>query len=203
MRALAASASPRAMMDAMNADERPSLLDRLSLSAIPPDAALRGSPQDAAALLVLRALRRSFIPLFALGLIGAWSTGDYSASGFAALSSPEEWFSALLSPLAGFALAVLVRVGVSGLALLLALPQVPGSGVGLGRRRWRAWVDRLQVAKAYRSLRWTWAVRAAAIDRLGTRGRRLAVAEPLTRVVGVVLLLVWFGLIYADAPATP
>ena len=192
-----------AMTRVLNSDEQPSLLDRLSLGAIPPESALRPSPHDATALLVLRALRRSFIPLFALGLIGAWSTGDYTAAGFEALTSPEEWFSALLSPLAGFALAVLVRVGVSGLALLLALPQVPGAGVGLGRRRWRAWVDRLQVAKAYRTLRWTWAVRAAAIERLGPRGRRLAVAEPLTRVAGVVLLLVWFGLLYADAAATP
>lgn len=191
------------MMAPMGSDDRPSLLDRLSLGALPPEAALRVSRHDATALLVLRVLRRSFLPLFALGLIGAWSTGDYSASGLSTLTNPEGWFRALLSPLAGFALAVLVRVGVGVLALLLALPQVPGAGVGLGRRRWRAWVDRLQVAKAYRSLRWTWAVRDAAIRRLGARGRRLAFAEPTMQVTGIVLLLLWFGLIYRDASPTP
>ncbi len=187
----------------MTSDDGHGLLDRLSIAALAPEDALRPNRQDATAVLVLRALRRSTIPLVALGLIGALTTGDHSTAALATLTGPSEWWATLRSPLAGLALAVVVRVGVSVAALLLALPRVPSETAGRPglRARWHAWVDRLQVARAYRSLRWTWGVRAVAIRRLGVRGRRLALAEPAMQISGAVLLLVWFVLILSPAGA--
>ncbi|MCB0911485.1 MAG: hypothetical protein KDB60_07710 [Propionibacteriaceae bacterium] len=90
-------------------------------------------------------------------------------------------------------------------ALLLALARVPKVGGGRSGQRLRAalhaWSDRLHVARAFRSLRWTWAVRAVAMGRLGRRGRRLALAEPVLQAAGVVLMVVWFGLLYANVTA--
>ncbi len=60
------------------------------------------------------------------------------------------------------------------------------------KSRYRLVRDRLYFTRAYRELRWTWAVRQVAIDRLGTTGRRLALVDPITRwstVVLVVLLI--------------
>jgi hypothetical protein len=56
-------------------------------------------------------------------------------------------------------------------------------------------VDRWRLAQAYRSLRWTWGVRDAAIERSGGAGRKLALAVPLSSGATILLAVILVGLV--------
>ncbi len=163
---------------------------------VQPGSALRPGRFDAIALLILWAGRRAFWPMLLLGILVAFGLGRLEAENLAELTTPMELLHAVLSPLGGIALAFLTRLVVGWLALALAWPlsrwdRPPDHGHSLSVR-WRDWVDRLRLAQAYRTLRWTWGVREAAIARAGAIGQRLGWAVPLSTIVTIVL---WIALI--------
>lgn len=137
-------------------------------------------------------MRKLFFPMLWIGLSVAVLTGRQELS---EVASAEELFGqfqttgdligALFSPLAPLILAFGVRIAVSFLAMGLAYPltlwnqrtDYPTSR-GSGSRR-RMWVDRLNLTKAYRALRWTWAVRDVAVKRSGRRGPALVKMEQI------------------------
>jgi hypothetical protein len=170
-------------------------------------------PIDARILLGLRCARRAFFPLLWLGLAGAtvWIlvVRDLGAAELEeellGLSEDNGLFQAILSPLAGVAFAFLWRIGVALAALGVAYPLTRGidtqhypDASALGGR-WRLVWDRWYWTRAYRALRWTWAVRAEAIDRAGTSGPWLDLCERLVRVSGYVLVVAWLVMLVAAA----
>ncbi len=157
-----------------------------------PESALRPGSTDAVVVLTLWAARWLFAPLLLIGLIFGWATGQLQPSdvGRTGWDSPDDLLRALVTPLAGIALAILIRVGVGLAALAAAWPlskwdqaRTAGARGSLYRRA----IDRWRLAQAYRSLRWTWAVREAAILRAGPLGRRLALAVPVSTALSVLL----------------
>lgn len=182
------------------------------IGGITPAMAISG-PVDARILLGLRCARRAFFPLLWLGLAGAtvWIllVRDLGAAELEAeisrLSEDGGLAAAILSPMAGVAFAFLWRIGVALTALAFAYPltrgidtqHYPDASVLGGR--WRLVWDRWYWTRAYRALRWTWAVRAEAVDRAGTSGRWLDLGERLVRVSGYVLLVSWLVMVMVAA----
>lgn len=171
-----------------------------------PAAALRPGRADAFVVLTLWAARRLFGPLLLIGLIFGWVTGQLQAEStvIAEWDSPDDLLGALLTPLAGIALAILVRIVVGFAALAAAWPlsrwdrqQAAGTRASL----YRTAIDRWRLAQAYRSLRWTWGVRDTAIARGGTAGRRLALSVPITTGATIVLSVA-FVVIVALTPSS-
>jgi phosphatidylserine synthase len=173
---------------------------------IPPEAALRPGTRDPAALLALWFLRKSVYWMVGVGLIVAGVVTRSSEITVGVNSTGEAW-SGLFSPLAGVVLALLIRLGTSQTALVLAwglarshyseLEPRTGFGSGIG-----TFLDRLMVARAFRSLRWTHHVRQLAVRRLGRTGTRLARLDPVLDVANVALLtvaVVVLSLIGADS----
>ncbi len=156
-------------------------------------------------VLLLWACRRAFWPLLLLGVAVAIALGSFEEGSTAELATPGELVRALLSPLAGVAAAVLLRIAVAWLALLAAWPLsrwVRPEGPRPWRQVYRDWIDRWRLAQAYRSLRWTWGVRDEATARLGRLGRRLALAGPLASAATLGAALVVVAVI-ALQPAPP
>jgi hypothetical protein len=167
--------------------------------ALVPAQALRPGRFDATALWALWCLRRAAIPLLWLGLVGATLGGqaDVSTEQF---QSPREFLAALLSPAAGIALAVAVRVLAGVGALVFAYPLAHAAAAGERGGRWsglrvRPWFDRYYLTRALRAWRWTSPVRDLAAERLGASGRTwrrwslvLAVANPVTFVIAIAVL---------------
>ena len=171
-----------------------------------PESALRPGRADAIVVLSLWLARLSFLPLLLIGLIFGWITGQLrsEATVIATWDSADDLVRALVSPLAGIALAILIRIGVGFAALAAAWPLSRwdrAQTAGTRDRYYRTAVDRWRLAQAYRSLRWTWGVREAAIRRAGTTGRRLALAVPVTTVLSI-LLVIAFAVVFALQPAT-
>jgi len=160
-----------------------------------PERVLGSGRGDATALLLVWCLRRTATPLFFLGATVAGLNGDLARNLAARLDTPEEVVSALLSPLAGIALALMARVVSSMLGWLLAYPltkrwsQTYDANEDLGA--YRRWYDRWQVTGSYRSLRWTWSVRNAAVRRLGSLGQVLNAFNPFALVVSWVAFFVF------------
>jgi hypothetical protein len=188
---LYAPTAPRPYRVCMNtvADGRPIALD--------PAQALRPGRFDATALWAVWCLRRAAVPLLWLGLVGATLGGqaDVSTEQF---QSPREFLAALLSPAAGIAVAIAVRVLAGVGALVLAYPLAHAATAGDGRwsaLRVRPWFDRYYLTRALRAWRWTSPVRELAAERLGASGRMwrrwslaLAVANPVAFVIAIVVL---------------
>ncbi|MGA7757364.1 MAG: hypothetical protein WCA57_05925 [Ilumatobacteraceae bacterium] len=111
----------------------------------------------------------------------------------------------LLSPLAGLVLAVVVRLGSNMVALALAYPLTrdygahlePRTGLGSGIG---VWLDRRNLAKAYRSLRWTHHVRQEALRRLGPSGDRVSKLDPILDVVNIATFVVMVVVVFTSAP---
>lgn len=176
-----------------------------SVQELDPSVALRSGLFDPAALLLLWCLRRMFFPLLWLGMIlvttGGRSDDITEAGGLAeymtSFESAGEFFGVLLSPLVGLIVAFGLRIAVASLALALAYPLTrwnDPSDYAHGRRqrsRIRLWWDRWYLTRAYRSLRWTWAVRQVAAVRLGETGRLLTSCDPVLRWAGIALLVVY------------
>jgi hypothetical protein len=156
--------------------------------------ALRRGVGDPLALLGAWFLRKSFYWMLAVGVgVGAILTGSNDVS--IRVDSPGEAWSDLFSPLAGVIVAVLVRLGSSVAGLALAYPLAreyhaalePRTGFATGPSRI---LDRLMVARAFRSLRWTHHVRQLALGRLGRAGRWLARVDPILDVINVAAWVV-------------
>ena len=135
---------------------------------------------DPVALLSLWLARRTFWPLLAGGMAVAIGVAGGEEQELGSLGDAAR---ALASPLAGLILAFALRVIVGWLALALAWPLTGWVGAGgedgelRGLARRHSWSDRLQLTRAYRSLRWTHPVREVAVDRLGVVGRRFELAD--------------------------
>jgi hypothetical protein len=160
---------------------------------VPPEAALRPGRRDALALLVVWFVRKSSFWVLWLGIIvaiaGRADTIDLG------IHSPDSVLDRLVSPLAGVVLAVLLRLAAAAAGLVLAYPLARAREVELAPRTYRGasvgiLLDRLHVARAYRSLRWTHHVRQLAILRLGVTGRRLSRLDPIMDAANVGLLMV-------------
>lgn len=169
-----------------------------SVQELDPAVALREGTFDATVLLLLWCARRAFFPLLWLGLTSATvaigvigrDPGGLEAR-VEELQASGDWLGALLSPLVGVIIAFALRIAVAGLSFAAAYPlsrwNTP-SDYAEGRRsgsRLRLWRDRLYLTRAYRALRWTWAVRRVAVDRLGPTGGRLARCDAILRWGGI------------------
>lgn len=162
---------------------------------------------DARILAVLWVVRKTFPPMFMLGLSVAVTyfivirDPEAFSERIGALSEPSELFGALLSPFSVAVLAVAIRIVVALAALVAAYPLTRVNGpddypqtnrVG---RYWRMWWDRWQMSHAYRAERWTWAVRNVVLDRLGAWGTWWQRWDLLMLVLNVVLVIVFFFLL--------
>ncbi len=156
-----------------------------------------GGRIDAALVLTLRLVRRLWLPALVLGTAWLVATDDVDSVAVADLDTVGELLGALLSPLAGVALAIGVRLVAGALGLVVALPRARAELVADGERRTailaRA-ADLVFLTGALRSLRFTAAARDVAAGRLGAAGRvALAVDRVetwLAPVAGAVLVLV-------------
>lgn len=165
-----------------------------------PSVALRPGTADARVVLGLWCLRKSFLPLMWLGLsiaVLGFEDADAFNDRLAGLADPGDVFASLLSPMAGVVVAFGVRIGVGLMALVSAYPFASATSradhLASSRVRGllRLWWDRLYIARAFRSLRWTWAVRQTAAERLGQSGRLWMRCATWIRWSGFVLLLVF------------
>lgn len=166
----------------------------LRSAQVEPSDALRPGRRDAVIVLLLWAGRRAFWPLLLLGFTVAVAAGRLTEETAVGLSTPADLLRALLSPLAGVALAILLRIAVAWLALAAAWPLSRWPTEKSHRswpQRYRDGIDRLRLAQAYRSLRWTWGVRAEAIERAGVLGRRLSWAVPISTVLAALAVVVF------------
>lgn len=170
-------------------------MNTTSLSTEPPrlDPAILFRPGqfDAWAVLGVWYVRRLFVPMLWVGLMIA-IVADPQHVANVKLDSPEDTWSALLSPLAGIVIALALRVGANIAALLLALPasatidQRADPRAGL----WRSigfLSDRYNVASALRSLRWTINARRYAVELLGPRGRNFRTVDQFFVFANVLL----------------
>ena len=168
-----------------------------------PSSAIR-SDFDATIILLLWCIRKAFFPLLWLGL--SFATISFAIAGqdvlelesqATSLDTPSEYAGALLSPLALVAIAFIMRIAVGFLALAAACPlsksTKPHDHQDVRRitQHVRVWRDRLYLSRAFRSLRWTWIVRNAAVQRLGRRGARLAMCNPVLRWAGIALFILF------------
>lgn len=149
---------------------------------VDPAAALARGRADPTVVLVLGILHRSFWPLVLVGLIGGVAlAGQVEAT----YDDPGQVLDGLASPVAGLALALLLRIAVAVVGLVAAYPLSHGSPIAVaphppGRRGLVGrTTDRVHVTRALRELRATRAVREEAAARLGPRGRTLARADDL------------------------
>jgi hypothetical protein len=156
---------------------------------IRPELALQPGATDARNLLIVWYLRKSVYGLVALGLISGVLAGTNIDVDFRSASDLE---SQLSSPLAPLVVGVFLRVLTGFAALLLALPLASAYEVGLTPRTSFASgighvLDRLNIARGYRALRWTHHVRQAALARLGDTGPKLARLDPLMDLTNITL----------------
>jgi len=170
-----------------------------SVHRLDPGLALRDGTFDPTAVLVMRLVRKSWLPLLWAGLIvslllGVRQTIEEEIEGYTSVGS---FLSALLSPLAGVAASFAVRLTYPLVALVLAYPLTRWSrpsdyAARLGVvRHFTMWRDRLHLARGYAALRWSRLVRDTAAARLGTRGRRFVVAEVVLTWSNPVLIVAW------------
>ena len=177
-------------------DQPSTPLDRAP--AFEPDDALLPGRFDPTALLTTWCLRRSFYPLVWIGIIGAVASGGARDADQFSYDTLGEAVGALLSPLAGLILALGIRLLVAGIGFVLAFRVVweldaVREPFGTGRAALLPrLLDQVYVARAYRSLRWTEAVRRAAVARLGRIGQRFDTAVQIIRYAnyGLFALLI-------------
>lgn len=164
---------------------------------VEPAALLMPGTGDAKRLLSLWLARKSFYWLLFLGYaIGTWlayldhETNEVNVE----WTSPSSVRNAILSPWSAFVLALIVRTTVSWVALVLAAPLAvahdkhlsprTGFGSSIGKS-----LDRLNVARAFRALRWSHHVREAARQRLGRLGGRFGRLDPVLDAINIVTAL--------------
>ena len=136
---------------------------------------------DATVLLLLWRGRRLSAPLLWFGLTVA--SADFMLiqrdkqaviERLEELQSSGDLIGALPSPFVLVAIAIGLRFVVVFLAFASSYPltraRLPEGYGGRMRvsRHWRLWRDRRYMTAAFRALRWTWPVRDAAVERLGS-----------------------------------
>lgn len=171
---------------------------------IHPAEALRAGRSDATRLLASWYVRKSFYWLLFTGLTAAYLT-DRTEEIDVDWSDAGSVLTELLSPLAGLVLAVVARIGANLAALASAyrlardyeapLERRTGLGSGIGR-----WLDRRNLAKAFRALRWTHHVRQEALRRLGATGERVGRLDPILDVVNIGSFLILMLTVLAVTP---
>lgn len=171
---------------------------------IDPAWAIRPGRRDPLGLLTAWFVRKSFYWVLGAGLIIAALTGRTDEIGNS-FDSPGAVWEHLLSPLVVVLLALFIRFASAMLGLALAYPLARAHdvdlsprtnfGSGIGR-----WLDRLHVARAYRSLRWTHHVRQVAIARLGDTGARLGRIDPIMDIVNITMIVLAVVVAVAAAP---
>lgn len=159
-----------------------------------PDEFLRSGTSDPARLLTLWYLRKSAYWLAFTGSTIAHLTRR-SDDAQVGLLDPEGLWRELWSPLAGLALAVVVRLvtGLGGLVLAYPLAreyEAPLSARTGLRSFIGKWLDRRHLTSALRNLRWTHHVRQAALQRLGSTGERVGRLDPVLDVVNIATAVV-------------
>ena len=175
---------------------------------IRPDQALRPGRFDPAALMCVWFVRKSFYWLLFVGMISLAVTNRTDDTEID-WTSPSALLDEILSPLAGIIFAFVFRFVASQVGLALTYPLARrhddeleprtnvGSSIGV-------FFDRLNVMRAYRSLRWTHHVRQVALRRLGRWGDRLGRLDPILDIVNIamgVLAFVALVLLAGDAAA--
>lgn len=179
----------------MMTDNRSNSGEPTRLAELEPGAALLPERFDPAALLTIWCLRKAFFPLVWIGLIGAAIASRSGRIDAGSFDSFGEAAGAVLSPAAGVILALGFRVLAALVGFVLAA-RVTRSTESVRRPFGSGWserisllADELQVTRAYRSLRWTRAVRLEATARLGTTGQRFAAADRALARANVALLV--------------
>lgn len=170
-----------------------------------PADALRPGRFDPTVVLVLWCVRKSFFSILVVGLTIALVAYQDAADLEAQLDgfdTPAALWSNLLSPLAGLVVAVLVRIVANLAGLVAAYPLTrwtKATDYATQRRRrnsFRLWMDRIFMARSFRALRWTSAVRMVAADRLGETGRTLRACDNILTWVAVAAVV---GLVATSA----
>ncbi|MEQ6899712.1 hypothetical protein [Nocardioides sp. YIM 152588] len=161
---------------------------------IPADLMLGPGGRYAGWALWLRLYRAGTLVLITFGVAVAVAVGRAADLEAEQLDSAEDLVGAVVSPLALFAVGLILRLLLGPVVLVLVLVAASRSGYdiqpGEDRRSRRARAfDRFRLASAGRSLLWTSAVKDEAVAHLGGRGRRLAVAEVVLRILAVVGLV--------------
>lgn len=165
-----------------------------------PDEVLAPGRGDAAGVLALWLLRRSFLTLLWVSAIVVVVTGtvaspeDLDAQVDTQVSSMTEVREVVLSPTSLLLLsAPAARFASAWLAWAIAFPLAWRLQVAadhdLERSRWHPvpWLDRARLASGLRSVRWTSSVRRRARARLGRAGTFVQVADVVLIVAGIVL----------------
>jgi hypothetical protein len=175
-----------------------------AIGGLDPTLALRRGRFDPLALWLVWLLRRAFLPLLWIGMIGAVIGDRFDELDPQRFQTVGELFGSLLSPPAGIVLAIAARAVAAALGWVLAYPLAHAGRPADSRRRFHVpqvavWVDRFHLTRALRAWRWTSAVRAAAAARLGDAGGRLwaldrglLIANPVL-FVGLVVTLIASG----------
>ena len=165
---------------------------------------MRPGDFDARVVLFLWCLRKMFVPMLWLGLsVATVAYGDPEAMSerLPAFDDPGQMLRAILSPLGVMVAAVGLRIVAGLLALAAAFPltlstvrqHYPQSN--RITRLFRLWRDRLYQARAYRSLRLTWAVRDAAYQRLGDSGDVFRIWELALIWSNWLLAIIFIGVV--------
>ncbi len=161
-----------------------------------PATVLGAGTSDAAVLLALWLVRRSFWTLVWAGIIVVALSGTLDAAEdleTPTITSAADAREVVRSPQALLILAPATRLGSGWLALLTAFPlarrfqrhadrETPRTG-----RHPAAWSDRWYLVRALRDWRWTSSVRRLARQRLGRAGPPIMVLDITLMVTGIVL----------------
>jgi hypothetical protein len=125
------------------------------------------------------------------------------------LDSLGEFVSALLSPVAGVIIALMIRLVVGafafGLAYTIARWNRP-EDYAHGRRtasHVRLWWDRVYITRAHMSLRGSWGVRQTAAQRLGPRGTVLALCNPVLTAANIILFIAFLVILTTTSYLLP
>lgn len=161
-----------------------------------PATVLGAGRTDAALLLALWVVRRSFWTLLWGGLIVLALSGTLDAAEdleTPTISSAADAREVVRSPQALLVLAPAMRLGSGWLALLAAFPLARRFQRHADRETRRTgrhpavWSDRWYLVRALRDWRWTSSVRRLARQRLGRAGPPILVLDLTLMVTGIVL----------------
>jgi hypothetical protein len=176
------------LVDVILREVRPRMR-KLDIEAFDPARLLKPGNADPLVLQILWCVRKAFYPMLWVGLLMVLRSGRKLVD-VSELDTMPEIVEALFTPFAGVAVAVLIRVLVGFLGVIGAYPfsRTDFATEIAYRNRLRQWQDRYQQTVAFADLRWTWAVREVAIERLGDTGRVLSWCDPILRWLNYLTL---------------